>query len=66
MKSMFVIENACLVDINRELILGYKVVQQEPDALIACLSKLKETIWHWAPRRAECFIMVYGNNITSR
>ena len=41
LKSMFVIENACLVDINRELILGYKVVQQEPDALIACLSKLE-------------------------
>ena len=41
LQSLFAVENACLMDINRELMLGYKVVQQEPDALIAYLSQLE-------------------------
>lgn len=42
LKSRFMIEDAYLMDINQELMLGYQVVQREPDALIQQLSRLEQ------------------------
>ncbi|NLJ33697.1 MAG: DNA adenine methylase [Firmicutes bacterium] len=42
LQEMFALENVYLMDINKELMLAYKVVQREPEALISHLDRLEE------------------------
>lgn len=41
LKSNFTVKRAYLLDINKELILGYRVIQEAPEALIVLLKELE-------------------------
>lgn len=43
LRNMYTIEEAHLIDINRDLIVAYKVVQQEPEELIERLQQIEST-----------------------
>src|SRR5690554_1385128 len=42
LRKHYEIRDAYLLDLNRELILTYKVVQEDPDSLISYLNELEE------------------------
>ena len=56
LKSFYHVSNSVLIDINRELILCYKVVQKNPNELIKKLKKLEEDfLTKSAQERKEMF-----------
>lgn len=67
MKGNYNIEKAYLFDINKELFIGYKVIQNNPDDLIKKLNELQQKFYKLNAKAREeffyCMRDVYNNQI---
>lgn len=67
MKGNYDIEKAYLFDINKELFIGYKVIQKNPDDLIKKLNELQQKFYKLSAKAREeffyCMRGAYNNQI---